>query len=91
MGMLADKDCEASVGLIAGLCGKFVACAPQNPRALPSAATAGIARKHCPDVSAHDDVADAIAEAKGWAGPEGAVVVCGSLYLAGPVRKLLFP
>jgi dihydrofolate synthase/folylpolyglutamate synthase len=90
MGMLADKDVEPSVGLIAPLCGKFVACRPMSPRALPSERAAEVARKHCADVTVRDDIAGALEEAGQYAGAEGAVVVCGSLYLAGPARKSLF-
>ncbi len=91
MGMLADKDCAASVGLIAPLCGRFIACKPQNARALSSEQTAGHAREHCCDVAVADDSTAALHDAVRYAGADGAVVVCGSLYLAGPVRKLLFP
>lgn len=89
MGMLADKDCTASIGLIAPLCGRFIACRPQNARALSPEQTAAIARKHCDDVAVMDDFSAALDGAVRYAGAGGAVVVCGSLYLAGPVRKLL--
>lgn len=91
MGMLADKAYEKSIGLIAPLCQRFIACKPANPRALPSTAAAEVARRDCPCVSVNDDYAGALGEAMSSAGQNGAVVVCGSLYLAGPMRKLLLP
>jgi dihydrofolate synthase/folylpolyglutamate synthase len=90
MGMLADKDYMRSVALIAPLCGRFVASRPAGPRApLESGMLAGCARAYCSDATAEDDHEKALARALEYAGESGAVIVCGSLYLAGPVRKLL--
>lgn len=89
MGMLADKDYERSVACIAPLCGRFIASRPESPRALASETLAACARVHCADVIAEDDHRNALESAMGYAGKGGAVIVCGSLYLAGPVRKLL--
>jgi dihydrofolate synthase/folylpolyglutamate synthase len=89
MGMLADKDYGRSVALIAPLCGKLIASKPASPRALASGKLAACAGKHCADVSVEDDYAKALDKAMAYAGKDGAVVVCGSLYLAVPVRKLL--
>lgn len=88
MGMLADKDVRASVAAVAPLCGKFIAAAPRNARALPAAALAAVAAEHCGDVSVAEDYAAALHTAQGYAGENGAVVVCGSLYLAMPMRLL---
>lgn len=90
MGMLADKDYRKSIALIAPLCGRFIASIPQSPRALASEVAAECARAHCADVIIEDDYAKALAEAVRYAGGEGAVVVCGSLYVAGPMRKIYY-
>lgn len=87
MGMLRDKDFVPSVSLIASLANLFIACAPLSERALPSETVAEIASAHCNDVSVIDDSKAALEEALNHAGRNGAVVVCGSFYLAGPVRK----
>jgi dihydrofolate synthase / folylpolyglutamate synthase len=90
MGMLADKEYEKSVAIVAPLCGRFIASKPDNPRALPSEVAAKCARAYCSDVSIEDDYSKALREAIEYAGKEGAVVVCGSLYLAGPLRRAYF-
>jgi dihydrofolate synthase/folylpolyglutamate synthase len=87
MGMLADKEYEKSIAMIAPLCGKFIASKPDNPRALPSEVAARCAMAHCPNVSVEDDYSNALRQALGYAGRDGAVIACGSLYLAGPMRK----
>lgn len=89
MGMLKDKQFEPSVALIAGLSHSFIACRPHSDRALDSETIASIARRHCEDVIVEDDVDRAVALAIRSAGQDGAVVVCGSFYLAGPARAAL--
>jgi len=90
MGMLADKEYQKSIALIAPLCGRFIASKPANPRALPSKAAADCAKPFCDDVSVEDNHFKALTEAVLYAGRDGAVVVCGSLYLAGQVRRAFF-
>jgi dihydrofolate synthase/folylpolyglutamate synthase len=90
MGMLADKEYQKAITLIAPLCGRFIAVAPASPRALPAESAAACARPYCADVTAQDDYGLALTDALAYAGGEGAVVVCGSLYLAGPMRKVYF-
>jgi dihydrofolate synthase/folylpolyglutamate synthase len=89
MGMLRDKDYVPSIRLIASFAEKFIACAPQSERALPSSIAADIARGSCADVQIIDDYSRALSEALRVAGRGGVVVVCGSFYLAGPMRKLI--
>ncbi len=89
MGMLSDKQFEPSIAMIAGLCQSFIACAPHSDRALDSQTTASIARHQCAEVIVEDDVGRAVALAIRSAGEDGAVVVCGSFYLAGPARASL--
>lgn len=90
MGMLADKEYQKAIALIAPLCGKFIAVSPASPRALPAKDAAACARPYCNDVTVEDDYAKALAEELAYAGGDGAAVVCGSLYLAGPMRKVYF-
>lgn len=89
MGMLKDKDYEESIGMIAGLCSNFIAVKPDNPRALNVAAAAEEAKKYCAKVAACDDYAAAVKLALQYAGEDGAIVICGSLYLAGPMRNIV--
>jgi dihydrofolate synthase/folylpolyglutamate synthase len=87
MGMLRDKQYEPSIRLVASLAHAFIACAPHSARALGSTEAARIAGEKCCDVRITDDVKAALAEAHEDAGRDGAVVVCGSFYLAGPARE----
>lgn len=89
MGMLADKDVDTAVQNLNGCFSRVFTLTPQNPRAMPaqSLAEKWIAR----DVPAQPftDAQKALSAAYSAAGENGAVVVCGSLYLAGEIRPLL--
>lgn len=89
IGMLADKDVERAVSYIAPLFDKAYTLAPDNPRALRSEDLADIVGKHCGDVTALEDYSEAYRCALSDAGADGAVVICGSLYLAGKMRHIL--
>jgi dihydrofolate synthase/folylpolyglutamate synthase len=89
MGMLRDKEYEMCIAGIASLCAALIAVKPESPRALTAEETAAVAAKYCRRVSAPGDYASALKDALREAGEDGAVVVCGSLYLAGPMRALL--
>lgn len=88
MGMLADKDWAAGIAAIAPLAHRFIAVRPDSPRALDPAKTAQAASRYCPDVTAYASYPPALADALRFAGSGGAVLICGSLYLAGPMRRL---
>jgi dihydrofolate synthase/folylpolyglutamate synthase len=79
--ILADKDAEAMLGALTALGSTLVATQSPNPRALPAAELARIAGPHFACVEAVSDPAVALARARELAGPNGAVLVTGSLYL----------
>lgn len=89
IGMLRDKDYEAAVRPLAGLFSRILTVAPDNPRALPAEELASVLRRMGGRASACTDVKTAVREARAMAGADGAVVVCGSLYLAAQLRPLL--
>jgi len=89
MGMLADKQYEESVAEMARLSSIFIAATPENPRALDAEETARIARKTANNVFVLPHIEDALAEALAACGERGAVVVCGSLYVALAARRNL--
>lgn len=89
MGMMADKDCKKALSNVVPLFSKLIAVKPSNPRSMEAGELADIA-------------SDLGTEAVGIASPEegikqafseieeyDALIVCGSLYLAGDVRGLL--
>ena len=88
MGMSADKDCGACVSLVAGRSDVLLATQYDGHRALPAAVLAALAGEH-PHTEIHDRLADACDRALALAGPEDAVLVCGSLYLIGEAKKRL--
>jgi folylpolyglutamate synthase/dihydropteroate synthase len=59
----------------------LVATRSSNPRALPAEELAGLAAPHFPCVEALSEPPAALARARELAGPGGAVLVTGSLYL----------
>ncbi len=85
LGVLGDKDL---VGVLRPLLPLFTAvhlCAPRSPRALPALALAAKVRELAPGLlcTVYPSGAEALAGARAAAGPDGAVLACGSLYLVG--------
>ncbi len=88
MGMLADKDSRASLAAVAPLFSTVLTLRPENPRALSAQALRDEAAAFCPDARAMEDPEEALRLAAALAGPDGAVILCGSFYLAGELRPL---
>ena len=79
--ILADKDAEAILAVLA-LAGKsFVSTASRSARALPADELARRAEPFFESVEAVNDPGEALARARELAGEEGGVLVTGSLYL----------
>ncbi len=79
--ILADKDADEMLRALTALGGTFVATESPNPRAIPAADLAELARPHFARVESLADPEAALALARELAGPDGAVLVTGSLYL----------
>lgn len=86
MGMLEDKNYEDSIKTIAQLGRSFIAVTPKSPRALSSKKAKEIAEKYCDKCYNIEDYGEAfkfaISENKNTP-----IIICGSLYLAGEMRK----
>lgn len=89
VGMMADKDSAAALEAVGPLFSKVIAVRPDNPRSLDAEALAGVARRFCPEAVAAESCAGALDMALADLGPEDALIVCGSFYLAGEIRPLL--
>ena len=89
IGMLRDKDSVTSLSYIKGLFSTVIALSPDNPRAMPAEEFAQEARAYFDMVIPMQDKAHAVKRAFELAGEDGAVVVCGSLYLAAELRPIL--
>jgi len=79
--ILADKDADAMVRALSTVGSAFVATASSNPRAVPAADLAALARPHFEQVEAVDDPGAALARGRDLAGAGGALLVTGSTYL----------
>ncbi|HCC00019.1 MAG TPA: bifunctional folylpolyglutamate synthase/dihydrofolate synthase, partial [Ruminococcaceae bacterium] len=88
MGILADKDYAICIQQIASLSSHFIALEPQNPRALALDDIRKIAEKYAKHTIACKTYQDALDKAYFLTRKNGAILICGSLYLAGPMRTL---
>ncbi len=83
-GMMADKDCEQVLSLVAPLCKKIITVTvKENPRSISAAKLAKAASRYCDDVRPVDTYSDALNATVG----DSTVFISGSLYLAGAIRE----
>ncbi len=87
--VLDDKDLGAMLEAIAPRCAAVIATRSSHRRAADPAAIAAAARHLGAADAVVADPAAALAAAVAQAGPAGAVLICGSLYLLADVRPLL--
>ena len=88
-GMMADKNVEASLKPLMSVCDVFFAVTPDNPRAMKGSDLAQIASKYAPKVFNVLDVKQALNISGAAVDDSDALLVVGSLYLAGEVRQNL--
>jgi dihydrofolate synthase/folylpolyglutamate synthase len=79
--ILGDKDVDSMLAALTAVADTFVATRSSNPRALPADELARRAAARFTRVEAVEDPAVARERALELAGPDGAVLVTGSLYL----------
>ena len=79
--ILDDKDAGAMLAALRPRCDAFVCTAAPNPRALPSATLASLAQQLGAEAEIVPEPHAALARARELAGPDGAVVATGSIYL----------
>lgn len=90
MGMLADKDAPAAVRNLAGVFSRVITVRPSSGRGLEARRLAELWKSCGAEAEPAPDVPDALDRAFSILDPgHGALVVCGSLYLAGDVREAL--
>jgi dihydrofolate synthase / folylpolyglutamate synthase len=89
--ILADKDADGMLAALAAVGDVLVATQSSNPRALPAEELAQRAARFFDRVEAVPDPATARARAHELAGVEGAVLVCGSLYLLSDLAAVRLP
>jgi len=86
MSVSRDKDLDAMLAALAPRAVRLIATSNDSPRALPAAALAQQAASRLGQVLAVEDSWEALARARE---PGGLVVVCGSIFLVGPLRARL--
>ncbi len=86
MGMMEDKDVRTAVQNLAGLFTRVFATAPESSRAMPAEKLAELWNSLGTPAYPTEIAIDAFRMAIQGAGSEEAVVICGSLYLAGELR-----
>lgn len=90
LGMLADKDSKSSVKLLGGLFDKVFTVPVNNPRTLSSEALAEECRQHFSETECFGNPFSAFDAAYETAKKENnALIIAGSLYLAGELRPYI--
>jgi dihydrofolate synthase/folylpolyglutamate synthase len=85
--MLADKDYEPLIGLVASRAAVFIACSPDSPRALTAEQIARCAQGLAGRVLTARSPAEAVKLALAEAGDGDCVLATGSLYLIGAISQ----
>ncbi|HVZ86216.1 MAG TPA: Mur ligase family protein [Polyangia bacterium] len=88
MSVAHDKDPACILRALAPVAGALVATRAESPRALPPAELAALAAPLFKETATVDDPSAALDEARRLA-RGGLVVVCGSMFLVGPLRAKL--
>ena len=87
MAMMRDKDYQDCIPMIARRSAALIGTTVSLPRSLPPEEVCAVASKFCPTDMA-GSIAEAIEKAADIAGPDGLVLVCGSVYAAGEALRL---
>lgn len=90
MGMLADKDIDSSIKLLDRVFERVYTVPVNNPRAISSQKLAEKCKGYFKYVTSFDSAENAFDSAYEEANKNGgAVIICGSLYLAGEIRPYI--
>ncbi len=89
IGMLKDKEVHGVLKDIIPLMNKIIATTPNNPRAMKAKDLAYKLEGFEKEVYANENIKDALNMAVEMTKPNEAIVVAGSLYMIGEVRKAL--
>ena len=86
-GVMADKDYTAMYDQIAPYCARFIAVTPDNPRAMAASDLAKVLARYGKPVETAKSVEAGVQRAIDLAGPDGACLAFGSLYMVGAIRE----
>ncbi len=88
-GVMGDKDADAILQPLVPLADRVYAVEPRLERSMPATELAGLCRRLGVPVVAAGGVTEGLTQACAEAGPDGLVVVCGSLFVVGEARSHL--
>lgn len=89
LSILRDKDRPGMLAPLRDRVAHVVTTASRNPRVTPAAELGRAVHGEGMDVDVVEHPEDAVARAREIAGPDGIVIVCGSLYLLSDVRDAI--
>lgn len=89
MGMMADKDCSASLNNLLPFFAKVICVKPSNPRSMPAEEFRELVKQHGRPAEAVNDPCEGVDAALKELSDYDALIVCGSLYLSADVREHL--
>lgn len=89
LALLDDKDAAGVIGPILGECDVLYATASAHPRSRRPDELSELARAMGTEAHAVADPAEAVLTARRRVGPDGGVVICGSLYLLRDLRQAI--
>lgn len=89
MGILSDKQVEEMVKVITSEASNIITVTPPSYRAENSSELVEIIKKYNSNCEAIEDYKEAYAKALSYANEDDLVLICGSLYMVGEMRKTI--
>ena len=89
MGILADKQVEDMIKTITPMASNIVAVTPHNYRAEDCSKLAEIIKKYNPNCENIQDYKEAYDKAISYCNEDDMILICGSLYMIGDMRKVV--
>lgn len=89
LGILADKQVEDMVSTITPMADKVIAVTPHSYRAENSNILMGVIKKHNENCESIDDYEEAYRKALSYCNEDDLILISGSLYMIGDMRKIV--
>lgn len=89
MGMMADKDSKEYLRLVAPLFNTLICVKPEGVRGLDKNELKKEASEYLTDIHTAENMIDAINKAKEICDKDGAIVICGSFFIAGEAIRII--
>lgn len=89
IGILSDKDVEKMIEIITPMVDKIIAVTPNSYRGKTAQELIKIIEKHNKNCEALDEYKEAYIKALDYCDNEDMILICGSLYMIGDMRKII--